>query len=210
MAKQKSALLKILSSALIFLIFASCQTLKKSTPWYLQSQTIKIDSYPEGARIVINGKYVGETPLKTTIVRGEYLKGCDICDWGNNLEIWAYPTQPGQCMQWRFIPFYERTPDKIHFDMTYCPKTLISEKLHIESIPEGASIEINQVYVGKTPLDISIIRHWTEPVVIIAYPPGEGQCPQRKIFPAYQNLPSNIFFDLRVCVPFAPMTVKTK
>jgi len=204
-SSQISSLFLIFSAFALFL--STCKTLHSSKPWYLEPKPVQIDSEPEGVTIEINGKIIGRTPLETKIIRGPYLKDCDICNWGENLEIWAYPFSSEQCIQWRVIPFYEQTPEKIFFNMYSCPQMILSEKIEVLSEPAGARIEINGIYIGETPLTTTIFRHWKEPLKIVAYPSGAGLCPQEKYIPAYQRTPYKIFFDLRVCVPFAPQTV---
>ena len=89
----------------------------------------------------------------------------------------------------------------------------ISHETEIFSEPLGARIEINNEYVGVTPLHLVIPRRYTtefmgllyggtrvtgvEPLRIIAYPVTSGQYMQTK-FIGNEPTPWRIFFDMRL------------
>ena len=70
----------------------------------------------------------------------------------------------------------------------------------IESVPPGARIEINNQYVGITPLRVDIPRLNSEwdpiSVMIIAYPVMPGQQVQTKYISYDEPTPTHVFFDM--------------
>lgn len=71
-------------------------------------------------------------------------------------------------------------------------------EIEIISEPLGARIEINNEYIGQTPM--SHTSSWVsgvEPVTIIAYPIYPGQYTQTKVI-LNRPAPHRIFFDMRL------------
>lgn len=74
----------------------------------------------------------------------------------------------------------------------------------ITSTPSGARIEIDDNYIGKTPLTTTIKRQctqfgWAEHVIFInALPTNPGQYVQRKIIGLDQQIPTNIYFEMNL------------
>jgi hypothetical protein len=81
----------------------------------------------------------------------------------------------------------------------YTPAT---HQVEILSEPAGARIEVNDNYVGDTPLTITVATNLYLPTVIRALPIYAGQWTQTKVF-GYglftpSEVPSRIFFDMRL------------
>lgn len=80
------------------------------------------------------------------------------------------------------------------------PKASPSGKTLIESDPPGARIEINNQYVGTTPLRVNIPRLNADlsgiSVSIIAYPTKHGQQVQSKYIGSDESTPTHVFFDM--------------
>ena len=83
----------------------------------------------------------------------------------------------------------------------------------IISDPPGARIEINNEFVGETPLFVEIRRYcndWTGAeycnVIIKATPKEKGQYTQSKYFDYSIKIPKRIFFDMRL----EPVTPKNQ
>ncbi len=81
--------------------------------------TVKITSEPMGAKIIINGEYVGRTPLQVTLERGGYyntrLKAF-IAD--KPIFIEALPFKDAGYPQYKAISVFDLIPQHIHFQMT--------------------------------------------------------------------------------------------
>lgn len=81
--------------------------------------TVKITSQPMGAKILINGEYVGRTPLQVTLERGGYynrrLKAF-IAD--KPIFIEALPFKNAGYPQYKSISVFDSIPAHIHFNMT--------------------------------------------------------------------------------------------
>ncbi|MFA5271789.1 MAG: hypothetical protein WC412_05570 [Candidatus Omnitrophota bacterium] len=82
---------------------------------------------------------------------------------------------------------------------------LTDKSTEILSAPPGARIEINNEFVGETPLFVEINRYcndWTGAeycnVVINAIPKEKGQYAQTKFFDYSVKIPKKIFFDMRL------------
>jgi hypothetical protein len=77
-----------------------------------------------------------------------------------------------------------------------------SGKTLIESDPPGARIEINNQYVGTTPLRVNIPRlksDWsTISVTIRANPISPGQQVQTKYIGSDESTPTHVFFDMNL------------
>ncbi len=77
-----------------------------------------------------------------------------------------------------------------------------SGKTLIESDPPGARIEINNQYIGTTPLRVDIPRRDAEwdliPVTIIANPTIPGQQVQTKYIGPDEPTPTHVFFDMNL------------
>lgn len=90
----------------------------------------------------------------------------------------------------------------------------VPHEVFIESDPPGSPIEINDEYVGKTPLTVKIMGGHngafssTRPIhTIHAYPVGPGQFLQTKQFsgPRQDIIPKHLYFNLSLG-PVAPAT----
>lgn len=80
----------------------------------LTNKSTEIISDPVGARIEINGEYIGETPVIVEINRYcNDLVGAEYC----NVTISAIPRVRGQYTQSKFFNYSVRIPKKIFFDM---------------------------------------------------------------------------------------------
>jgi len=93
-----------------------------------ETYTFEIISEPSGAKIEINGNYIGETPLEYTVT-------CDIdTDFyqmgmlryrDTVLNIYAYPMGPGYVSQSKRLVIHplkkETIPEKVYFDMSLRP-----------------------------------------------------------------------------------------
>jgi len=75
------------------------------------SKSVEILSDPIGARIVINGDYVGEAPCTVEV----------ICNGHGNLmekfQVTASPRYPGHSVQTNWFRYYDKAPARIFFDM---------------------------------------------------------------------------------------------
>lgn len=76
----------------------------------------------------------------------------------------------------------------------------------IISDPAGARIEINNDYIGMTPIKTKIQRVCTsdryfsgDSIDINAIPSKPGQCVQRKRITTLQRTPKNIYFNMNLC-----------
>lgn len=82
------------------------------------------------------------------------------------------------------------------------PTASPSGKTLIESVPSGARIEINNQYVGTTPLRVDIPRlqyDWSSnSVTILAYPISPGQQVQIKHISFDEPTPTHVFFDMNL------------
>ena len=72
---------------------------------------------------------------------------------------------------------------------------------HITSDPPGARIEVNNGYVGTTPVDVALPQtpnhhRLKSTMVIAALPVAPGQKLQQKIFEHRQLSPAQIWFDM--------------
>jgi len=77
-----------------------------------------------------------------------------------------------------------------------------SKNLLIISEPPGADIEINNNYVGKTPIKVPIGGKQVPSltfVTINALPNHRGDCLQQKIIEQEQTIPRKIFFNMHLC-----------
>ena len=86
-----------------------------------------IESDPPGARIEVNGEYVGTTPLQITLPRmyrsawlGLLLGGQRIVS-ADPLTIMAYPIHSGQYTQTKYIGMDQATPRHIFFQIDLVP-----------------------------------------------------------------------------------------
>lgn len=79
----------------------------------------------------------------------------------------------------------------------------------ITSDPPGAGIEVNEGYVGVTPVTVTLSRYdkgmyitnYT-PVSVTALPNEKGQCRQFKSISGEQRLPGHIHFVMGLCPRF--------
>ncbi len=79
---------------------------------------LEITSEPPGAKIEINGEYIGETPWS-----GTFRRGMNYGIW-ENVMIKAFPVSPGQHVQIKFIPATQHTmPSRVYFNMNLVPVT---------------------------------------------------------------------------------------
>ena len=85
---------------------------------------------------------------------------------------------------------------------TTLPTANPSGRILIESDPPGARIEINNQYVGTTPLRVDIPRRdaqWDPiSVTIIANPIVPGQQVQTKYIGPNEPTPTHVFFDMNL------------
>ncbi|MCD6080214.1 MAG: PEGA domain-containing protein [Candidatus Omnitrophica bacterium] len=85
--------------------------------------TVKITSEPMGAKIIINGEYVGRTPLQITLERGGYYNSrlkAFIAD--KPIFIEALPFKDAGYPQYKAISVFETIPSHIHFKMLQPPQ----------------------------------------------------------------------------------------
>ncbi len=88
-----------------------CKARENLVPWYTQQELIEIVSEPPGARIEVNGEYVGDAPLVVWVTRG----GID--GMAKSLAVQAVPKTTGHFEQLRLVAMGESTPKRIFFDM---------------------------------------------------------------------------------------------
>lgn len=86
--------------------------------------------------------------------------------------------------------------------------TPTSKSTEIISTPLGAKIEINNEYIGETPLNVEIIRKQTFIVSpasldIVAYPSAPGQYTQKKYIAYHEQTPRKIYFNMDL-IPVSP------
>jgi hypothetical protein len=95
------------------LLLAGCAT----KPRQVQYPTIAITSEPSGARIEIDGDYIGETPLEVRYRRGS------LAFTGSPAQfvIRAFPKQEGLYSQSKFYDMQDPTPHRVFFDMRMGP-----------------------------------------------------------------------------------------
>ena len=85
--------------------------------------TVKITSEPMGAKIIINGEYVGRTPLQVTLERGGYYNSrlkTFIAD--KPIFIEALPFKSAGYPQYKAISVFDLIPPHIHFKMAQPPQ----------------------------------------------------------------------------------------
>ena len=81
--------------------------------------TVKITSEPMGAKIIINGEYVGRTPLQVTLERGgHYNRRLRAFIADKPIFIEALPFKSAGYPQYKAISVFETIPSHIHFKMT--------------------------------------------------------------------------------------------
>ena len=90
------------------------------------------------------------------------------------------------------------------------PGGTIAYKVQVESSTPGARIEVNDDYIGKTPLTLTIFgdkdgtfhNFGSKDYIIRAFPVSTNQFPQAKVFRTggwfseEDRVPSRIYFDL--------------
>jgi formylglycine-generating enzyme required for sulfatase activity len=98
---------------------------------------VTIGSMPDGAKVKIDGKSVGETPLTVQLLRGTY-----------NLEVNAdrYKT-------WRTQLTVKPNEPQVLDNIKLLPADGI---LALSSSPSGANVTVGEGYVGRTPLEIPL------------------------------------------------------
>jgi len=112
--------MKLFAKALLALFLSGClagcvaQTIRSSAHGSVTSHFI---SNPPGARIEVDGNYIGNAPL-TYKWPWSYRNGGR---FNNEVEVKAYPSGPGQFPQRKFFESHGGTlpaiPSKIYFDM---------------------------------------------------------------------------------------------
>jgi len=100
--------------------------------------TLRIESQPDGADVLLNGKLVGQTPLKAEPVRGEYKLHLRKDGWKpilTNLKI-----EPGETIK---LPLFELQK--------------VDGIIELTSSPAGANVLLNGDFRGHTPLILTMI-----------------------------------------------------
>ena len=100
---------------LCVLLLASCvtppQQQPKPDPYARTPKEIFILSDPPGARIEVNGNYIGEAPCIATV---EVMPSGGL--WGEKMIV-ASPVIDGQQVQTKWFRHLQESPDRILFDM---------------------------------------------------------------------------------------------
>ena len=100
--------------------------------------TLQIESEPEGADVLLNGEVVGQTPLKTEPMRGNYRMELRKDGWQpilDNVKI-----EPGVTLTMQQFEFRK-----------------VDGKLELTSEPSGARVMLNNEFRGYTPITLNII-----------------------------------------------------
>lgn len=76
-------------------------------------------------------------------------------------------------------------------------------KIEVVSNPPGANIELNNGYVGKAPLTLPVYGsdrgNFLKSASLVGLPVSDGHCSQIKNFMVGDEIPTKIFFDMRLC-----------
>lgn len=108
------------------LLIAGCTTTRPSNYEEWVYPTL-IQSEPAGARIEVNGEFIGSTPIQVVLPRMYrygwvgLLRGGNAITWVDSMLIRAYATQPGQYTQLKYIKANQYPPREMHFDMRIQP-----------------------------------------------------------------------------------------
>ncbi len=90
---------------------------------------------PPNAKVYINGKYVGTTPLELTLTEGKYKVTVETSEYDSETKIVQI--------------FFDRT-----VELVFNPKP--KGILKVDSIPQGAKVIEGKVTYGKTPLTVKL------------------------------------------------------
>lgn len=76
------------------------------------SKSVEILSAPAGARIEVNGEYVGESPCTVEVVSDRHGKLAE------KFHVTALPRQPGHSVQFKWFYSGDKVPARVFFDMS--------------------------------------------------------------------------------------------
>ena len=117
--------MKTFSALLLIVGLTGCETPPLRT---------RIISEPPGARIEVNGNYVGPAPVEVTLPQSgdrHRLKGRAI--------ILALPTAPGQRLQETVLTHKQVVPEQVLFDMSFDRQAVMMEALQTNAPPPAAT-----------------------------------------------------------------------
>ena len=107
---------------------------------------------------------------------------------------------------------------KLYLRLGFCMATIAcagcaAEKVvtHIDSQPQGARVEVNEAFVGTTPVDVTLPQrgehHRLEAYVVVKASPvngTEGEFKQSKLLQSHQEAPSKLLFIMTEPPPQKP------
>lgn len=190
-----------------------------TTSGCIEEKEVKIDSDPQGAKILINDIEIGATPVYVKIAKDTssiaFPWAINGVNYGSVITLKAKMDKPLKYIKRYEIDYNTKSiPNEINFDMTIPPENIIQ----INSKPQGMRIEIDEDYIGETPLTITIdktrddwlvnAKSYGSTMTIVAYPKVSGQSSQPKIFQTYSNpIPSEIYFDMYLSPVNEPINI---
>ncbi|MBC8492706.1 MAG: PEGA domain-containing protein [Chloroflexi bacterium] len=113
--------------------------------------TLTVNSFPQGAKILIDGHFVGETPLQIEM------------DSDKSYVVQAELDGQVKSKRVLLVPGEETVE---HFEFGSPPQPFLPGTLIIQSEPPGAMIWVNDVEYGEAPVTVSGLRGGSRPKVV--------------------------------------------
>ena len=132
-------------------IFAKLELIQQPVTDKVKEGTLSVISIPSGAKVYVNGNYIGITPISKTLKIGSYtiqLKKEGYIDYSTTTSVSENHVTP------------------IKVGLSEIPANPANSTLHIYTIPTGASIFIDGNMVGVSPLYFYKISAGTHEIIV--------------------------------------------